>query len=164
MHAVRRNAAELRPRNGPNLGHGTRSTPERLPSQLRNAACISQARRAETEVKVWAVEKNPNAVHALRHRRRREEAWSCVDVVAEDPGDVVRGMRFAVSFGSGVCRFLSAANYGHTWSEIPRCHAKVGRMQPNFAPALAKPSPKCVCFRSKLVKFGEMIPHFGELG
>lgn len=48
------------------------------------AASLRAARRAETEVKVWAVEKNPNAVHALRHRRRREEAWSCVDVVAED--------------------------------------------------------------------------------
>uniref|UniRef100_A0A6U9GTR7 Protein arginine N-methyltransferase n=1 Tax=Zooxanthella nutricula TaxID=1333877 RepID=A0A6U9GTR7_9DINO len=48
------------------------------------AASLRAARRADAEVKVWAVEKNPNAVHALRHRKRREQDWACVEVVAED--------------------------------------------------------------------------------
>jgi len=48
------------------------------------AASLRAAKRAETAVSVWAVDKNPNAVHALRHRRRTEEAWSCVEVVAGD--------------------------------------------------------------------------------
>lgn len=48
------------------------------------AASLRAAQRAETTVKIWAVEKNPNAVHALRHRKRREEDWDCVDVIAED--------------------------------------------------------------------------------
>uniref|UniRef100_A0A7S4S6V8 Protein arginine N-methyltransferase n=1 Tax=Alexandrium monilatum TaxID=311494 RepID=A0A7S4S6V8_9DINO len=48
------------------------------------AAALRAAARAETPVSVWAVEKNPNAVHTLRHRRRKEAAWSCVEVVAGD--------------------------------------------------------------------------------
>jgi len=48
------------------------------------AASLRAAQRAETSVKIWAVEKNPNAVHALRHRKRREEDWDCVDIIAED--------------------------------------------------------------------------------
>jgi len=48
------------------------------------AAALRAACRAEVTIDVWAVEKNPNAIHALRHRQRTEEAWSCVQVVVED--------------------------------------------------------------------------------
>merc|ERR1719265_1468024 len=47
-------------------------------------AALKAAKKAEVQVTVWAVEKNPNAVHALRHRRRSEELWHCVEVVASD--------------------------------------------------------------------------------
>lgn len=42
------------------------------------------AERANVEVRVWAVEKNPNAVHTLRHRRRSEPRWAHVEVIPED--------------------------------------------------------------------------------
>mmetsp|Transcript_44642 Transcript_44642/g.95967 ORF Transcript_44642/g.95967 Transcript_44642/m.95967 type:complete len:665 (-) Transcript_44642:96-2090(-) len=48
------------------------------------AASLRAAARASTEIVVWAVEKNPNAVHALRHRKRSEPDWACVEVVASD--------------------------------------------------------------------------------
>lgn len=48
------------------------------------AAALRAASRAEVSIALWAVEKNPNAVHALRHRRRSEAAWRCVEIVAED--------------------------------------------------------------------------------
>lgn len=48
------------------------------------ASSLRAAERAEVEVAVWAVEKNPNAVHALRHRKRIDPSWHCVAVVAED--------------------------------------------------------------------------------
>jgi len=48
------------------------------------AASLRAAQRAEATVAIWAVEKNPNAIHTLRHKRRREEDWACVEVVAED--------------------------------------------------------------------------------
>merc|ERR1712023_516785 len=48
------------------------------------AAALKAAKRAEVSINVWAVEKNPNAVHALRHRRRSEADWKCVEVVASD--------------------------------------------------------------------------------
>lgn len=47
-------------------------------------AALQAARRVEVEASVWAVEKNPNAVHTLRHRRRTEEAWASVTVVSAD--------------------------------------------------------------------------------
>lgn len=48
------------------------------------AASLRAARRADVAVAVWAVEKNPNAVHSLRHKRRTEEGWHCVEVIAQD--------------------------------------------------------------------------------
>lgn len=48
------------------------------------AASLQAAKRANVEVRVWAVEKNPNAVHTLRHRRRSEDGWQHVEVIAED--------------------------------------------------------------------------------
>eukprot|EP00440_Ansanella_granifera_P057927 gb/GFBE01062794.1/.p1 GENE.gb/GFBE01062794.1/~~gb/GFBE01062794.1/.p1 ORF type:complete len:641 (+),score=91.35 gb/GFBE01062794.1/:1-1923(+) len=51
------------------------------------AASIRASRRAEVEVSIWAVDKNPHAVHALRHRRRVEDGWDCVQVVASDMRD-----------------------------------------------------------------------------
>eukprot|EP00929_Paragymnodinium_shiwhaense_P058673 TRINITY_DN29396_c0_g1_i1.p1 TRINITY_DN29396_c0_g1~~TRINITY_DN29396_c0_g1_i1.p1 ORF type:complete len:634 (+),score=97.08 TRINITY_DN29396_c0_g1_i1:82-1983(+) len=48
------------------------------------AAALKAAKKADVSVTVWAVEKNPNAVHALRHRRRSEPDWKCVEVVASD--------------------------------------------------------------------------------
>lgn len=48
------------------------------------ACSLRAASRAEIGVTVWAVEKNPNAIHALRHRQRTEEAWKCVEVVSHD--------------------------------------------------------------------------------
>ncbi|CAJ1408736.1 unnamed protein product [Effrenium voratum] len=47
-------------------------------------AALKAAQRAEVEVQLYAVEKNPNAVHALRHRKRRD-GWDCVEVM---PGDM----------------------------------------------------------------------------
>jgi len=47
-------------------------------------ASLVAAERADVEVRVWAVEKNPNAVHTLRHRRRSEPRWHQVEVVPED--------------------------------------------------------------------------------
>eukprot|EP00438_Fugacium_kawagutii_P014654 Skav226496 [mRNA] locus=scaffold4305:33266:51540:+ [translate_table: standard] len=47
-------------------------------------ATLKAAERAEVEVELYAVEKNPNAVHALRHRKRRD-GWTAVQVV---PGDM----------------------------------------------------------------------------
>ncbi|CAK9100644.1 Protein arginine N-methyltransferase 5 (Shk1 kinase-binding protein 1 homolog) [Durusdinium trenchii] len=47
-------------------------------------AALKAAERAEVEVDLYAVEKNPNAVQALRHRKRRD-GWSSVQVV---PGDM----------------------------------------------------------------------------
>mmetsp|Transcript_56820 Transcript_56820/g.122866 ORF Transcript_56820/g.122866 Transcript_56820/m.122866 type:complete len:611 (+) Transcript_56820:71-1903(+) len=46
-------------------------------------AVRSAAARAKAEVKVWAVEKNPNAVVTLRHRSKLE-GWTNVEVVGED--------------------------------------------------------------------------------
>jgi len=48
------------------------------------AASLRAAKRANAQVNIWAVEKNVNAVHGLRHRQRSEPDWSCVEVVAED--------------------------------------------------------------------------------
>lgn len=48
------------------------------------AASLKAAERANVSVQVWAVEKNPNAVHTLRHRRRSDEGWQNVEVIAED--------------------------------------------------------------------------------
>jgi len=48
------------------------------------AASVKAAQRADVPVQIWAVDKNPNAVHALRHRRRTEQGWQCVTVVAGD--------------------------------------------------------------------------------
>eukprot|EP00931_Biecheleriopsis_adriatica_P046988 TRINITY_DN27054_c0_g1_i1.p1 TRINITY_DN27054_c0_g1~~TRINITY_DN27054_c0_g1_i1.p1 ORF type:complete len:630 (+),score=120.56 TRINITY_DN27054_c0_g1_i1:100-1989(+) len=48
------------------------------------AASIRAGARAEVQLEVWAVDKNPNAVHALRHRKKVEEGWGCVQVVAGD--------------------------------------------------------------------------------
>jgi len=48
------------------------------------AASLRAAQRATVEVQVWAVEKNPNAVHTLRHRKRSEAAWQNVTVIPED--------------------------------------------------------------------------------
>jgi len=48
------------------------------------SASLRAAFRAEVAIIVWAVEKNPNAVHALRHRKRQDECWECVEVVSED--------------------------------------------------------------------------------
>jgi len=47
-------------------------------------ASLVAAERANVEVCVWAVEKNPNAVHTLRHRRRSEARWQSVTVIPED--------------------------------------------------------------------------------
>jgi len=47
------------------------------------AAVRSAAARAGAEVRVWAVEKNPNAVITLRHRSQLE-GWTNVEVVSED--------------------------------------------------------------------------------
>jgi len=41
------------------------------------------AERANTEVKIWAVEKNMNAVITLQHRRRLE-GWDNVEIVGQD--------------------------------------------------------------------------------
>jgi len=46
-------------------------------------AARSAADRAGTEVKVWAVEKNPNAIITLNHRKKLE-GWHNVEVVGED--------------------------------------------------------------------------------
>merc|ERR1712232_1192656 len=46
-------------------------------------AVRSAAQRADADVQVWAVEKNPNAIVTLKHRARLEN-WKNVDVVAED--------------------------------------------------------------------------------
>lgn len=48
------------------------------------AASLDAAQRANVEVQVWAVEKNPNAVHTLRHRQRSESSWQNVKVIPED--------------------------------------------------------------------------------
>jgi protein arginine N-methyltransferase 5 len=48
------------------------------------AASLQAASRADVLVHIWAVEKNPNAVHTLRHRRRTEDSWRSVEVVASD--------------------------------------------------------------------------------
>lgn len=48
------------------------------------AASLRAAKRAAVQIKVWAVEKNHNAVHTLRHRKRSEESWSCVEIIASD--------------------------------------------------------------------------------
>jgi len=47
-------------------------------------ASLRAARTAAVAVSVWAVEKNANAVHALRHRKRTEQSWQSVEIVAED--------------------------------------------------------------------------------
>eukprot|EP00929_Paragymnodinium_shiwhaense_P008126 TRINITY_DN112068_c0_g1_i1.p1 TRINITY_DN112068_c0_g1~~TRINITY_DN112068_c0_g1_i1.p1 ORF type:complete len:609 (-),score=92.99 TRINITY_DN112068_c0_g1_i1:219-2045(-) len=47
------------------------------------AAARSAAARAKAEVKLWAVEKNPNAVVTLKHRSRLEK-WTNVEVVSSD--------------------------------------------------------------------------------
>jgi len=47
-------------------------------------ASLRAAATAAVEVAIWAVEKNPNAVHTLRHRRRSEEGWERVEIVAQD--------------------------------------------------------------------------------
>lgn len=48
------------------------------------AAALRAAVRAEVVLTLWAVEKNPNAIHALRHRQRTDEAWKSVEIVAQD--------------------------------------------------------------------------------
>lgn len=48
------------------------------------AASLRAAAKAQVEVSIWAVEKNPNAVHSLRYRRRTEADWRNVEIVAED--------------------------------------------------------------------------------
>eukprot|EP00435_Cladocopium_sp_Y103_P018913 s1398_g4.t1 len=40
-------------------------------------ATLKAAERAEVQIELYAVEKNPNAVHALRHRKRRD-GWTSV--------------------------------------------------------------------------------------
>lgn len=47
------------------------------------AAVRSAAARASLDVKVWAVEKNPNAIVTLRHRCKLEN-WTNVEVIGED--------------------------------------------------------------------------------
>lgn len=47
------------------------------------AAVRSAAGRAGADVRIWAVEKNPNAVITLRHRSQLE-GWDNVEVVGED--------------------------------------------------------------------------------
>lgn len=47
-------------------------------------ASLVAGERANVEVRVWAVEKNPNAIHTLRHRRRSEQRWQNVEVIPED--------------------------------------------------------------------------------
>jgi len=47
------------------------------------AAARTAAGRAEVEVVVWAVEKNPNAIVTLQHRKQLEN-WTNVEVVSED--------------------------------------------------------------------------------
>jgi len=46
-------------------------------------ASLQAAQRARTQLAVWAVEKNPNAVRALWHKKRTCD-WSCVEVISED--------------------------------------------------------------------------------
>merc|ERR1712232_139479 len=46
-------------------------------------AVRSAAGRANVDVRVWAVEKNPNAVITLKHRSKLEQ-WTNVEVVSED--------------------------------------------------------------------------------
>lgn len=46
-------------------------------------AVRSAARRAKADVQIWAVEKNPNAVITLKHRKR-SEGWENVEVVSQD--------------------------------------------------------------------------------
>lgn len=48
------------------------------------AAVLRAGARVGVQLAIWAVEKNPNAVHTLRHRRRTEDGWGCVEVVAAD--------------------------------------------------------------------------------
>jgi len=47
------------------------------------AAVRSAAGRAGADVKIWAVEKNPNAIITLRHRSKLE-GWTNVEVVGQD--------------------------------------------------------------------------------
>jgi len=47
------------------------------------AAVRSAAARASADVRIWAVEKNPNAVITLRHRSQLE-GWANVEVIGED--------------------------------------------------------------------------------
>lgn len=46
-------------------------------------AVRSAASRANCEVRIWAVEKNPNAIITLKHRRQLEN-WTDVEIVGED--------------------------------------------------------------------------------
>ena len=48
------------------------------------AAALSAGERAGVELRVYAVEKNPNAVVTLRSRCRSEAAWKHVTVVSSD--------------------------------------------------------------------------------
>lgn len=48
------------------------------------AASLRAASRADVLVHLWAVEKNPNAIHTLRHRKRKEANWRNVEIVAQD--------------------------------------------------------------------------------
>eukprot|EP00439_Symbiodinium_sp_Y106_P077569 s602_g16.t1 len=45
-------------------------------------AAVKAAAQAEVQVELYAVEKNPNAVHALRHRQRRD-GWTSVQLQNE---------------------------------------------------------------------------------
>eukprot|EP00928_Gymnodinium_smaydae_P080361 TRINITY_DN64074_c0_g1_i1.p1 TRINITY_DN64074_c0_g1~~TRINITY_DN64074_c0_g1_i1.p1 ORF type:complete len:626 (-),score=116.20 TRINITY_DN64074_c0_g1_i1:283-2160(-) len=47
------------------------------------AAVRSAASRAEADVSIWAVEKNPNAIVTLKHKKQLEK-WDNVEVVGED--------------------------------------------------------------------------------
>lgn len=49
------------------------------------AAALAASRSSGRRVRVFAVEKNPNAVVTLRGRCRRDEGWAAVTVV---PGDM----------------------------------------------------------------------------
>jgi len=48
-------------------------------------ACLNAAERANCkDFEVWAVEKNPNAVITLRHKKKDEVQWAAVTIIHED--------------------------------------------------------------------------------
>mmetsp|Transcript_19456 Transcript_19456/g.35270 ORF Transcript_19456/g.35270 Transcript_19456/m.35270 type:complete len:628 (-) Transcript_19456:168-2051(-) len=48
------------------------------------SASLRAAQRASVAVRIYAVEKNPNAIHALRYKKKTEAAWGVVEVINED--------------------------------------------------------------------------------